>query len=40
MFRLFINNDEYTDYIIANPEISGQFVEDTIIGNTPSEFDT
>lgn len=36
MFRLFINNDEYTDYIIANPEISGQFVEDTIIGNTPS----
>lgn len=36
MFRLFINNEEYTDYIISNPEISGQFVEDTIIGNTPS----
>lgn len=36
MFRLFINNDEYTDYIVSNPEISGQFVEDTIIGNTPS----
>lgn len=36
MFRLFINNEEYTDYIVSNPEISGQFVEDTIIGNTPS----
>ena len=36
MFRLLIDNKDYTKYILDNPEISGQFIEDTLIGNTPS----
>ncbi|MGX8835330.1 hypothetical protein ACWG0P_14105 [Amedibacillus sp. YH-ame6] len=36
MFKLFIEDTDYTNYILDNPEISGQFVEDTLIGNTPS----